>query len=52
VLILGEAIVLSLYPPPSMVSGWFMLFQSHPLIELLDFGGWKCQCTSCLLSSF
>jgi hypothetical protein len=38
-LILSEVIVLALYPPPATISGWFTLFQSDPLIGLLDFWG-------------
>jgi hypothetical protein len=39
VLILCEVIILAFFPPPSTVSGWFLLFQSHRLIALLDFWG-------------
>ena len=39
VLTLSEVVGLTLYPQPSTVSGWFMLFQSNRLIGLLDFWG-------------
>jgi hypothetical protein len=38
-LTLGEVVAHSLYPQPSTVSGWFTLFQSNPLMGLLDFWG-------------
>lgn len=37
VLIVGEIIFFMIYPQPDSISGWFMLFQSDPLIGLLDF---------------
>ena len=39
VLTVSEVIGLILYPQPSTVSGWFMLFQSNKIIGLLDFWG-------------
>jgi hypothetical protein len=38
-LTVAEVIVLTIYPPPSTVSGWFELFQDLPIIGLLDFWG-------------
>ncbi|NSW52508.1 MAG: DUF4386 family protein [Anaerolineae bacterium] len=38
-LILGEVVVLAIYPPPVTISDWFMLFQSNNVIGLLDFWG-------------
>lgn len=35
----GEVIALALYPPPSTIEGWFMLFQRNRLVGLLDFWG-------------
>ncbi len=32
-----QIIVFIVSPPPSTVTGWFTLFQNHPLIGLLDF---------------
>jgi hypothetical protein len=39
VLTLSEVVGLTLYPQPSTVSGWFMLFQSNRIVGLLDFWG-------------
>ena len=39
VLTLGEVIVLTFYPQPGTVNGWFSLFQSNRIIGLLDFWG-------------
>ncbi len=39
ILTLGEVVAHTLYPQPSTVSGWFMLFQSDRIIGLLDFWG-------------
>jgi hypothetical protein len=39
VLILGEVLVLAIYPPPNTMSGWFMLFKSNSIIGFLDFWG-------------
>jgi hypothetical protein len=39
VFILSEVIGLALYPPPSTVQGWFLLFQSNRFIGLLNFWG-------------
>jgi hypothetical protein len=39
VLTAGEVVGHTLYPQPSTVSGWFMLFQSNWIIGLLDFWG-------------
>ena len=38
-LILGEVIVLAIYPPPNTIGDWFMLFQSNSVIGFLDFWG-------------
>lgn len=38
-LILGEVVVLAIYPPPNTISDWFMLFQSNSVIGFLDFWG-------------
>lgn len=38
-LTLGEIMGLIIFPQPSTVSGWFMLFQSNRIIGLLDFWG-------------
>jgi hypothetical protein len=38
-LILGEVVVLAIYPPPNTIGGWFMLFQSNSVIGFLDFWG-------------
>lgn len=38
-LTLSEVILLALYPQPGAVSGWFRLFQDHPIIGLLDAWG-------------
>jgi hypothetical protein len=39
VLIVGEVVVLAIYPPPNTINGWFMLFQSNSIIGFLDFWG-------------
>jgi hypothetical protein len=39
ILVVSEVIVLALYPLPATVADWFTLFQSTPLIGLLDFWG-------------
>jgi len=39
VLILGDVVVLALHPPPATIHDWFMLFQSHSIIGLLDLWG-------------
>jgi hypothetical protein len=39
VLTLAEVIGFAFYPQPSMVSDWFVLFQSNRIIGLLDFWG-------------
>ena len=38
-LTLSEVIFLAIFPQPVTISGWFELFQSQPLIGLLDFWG-------------
>lgn len=38
-LILGDVIVLAIYPQPSTISDWFMLFQSNKIVGLLDLWG-------------
>lgn len=38
-LTLSEIIGLAIYPQPNTITGWFTLFQSQPLIGLLDFWG-------------
>jgi hypothetical protein len=38
-LMLGEVVALALYPPPETVNGWFALFQTTPVVALLDFWG-------------
>jgi hypothetical protein len=38
-LTLGEVIAHTLYPQPSTVSGWFMLFESNKIIGLVGFWG-------------
>jgi hypothetical protein len=38
-LTLGEIIFFIFYPPPDTISGWFELFQSNPLVAILDFWG-------------
>jgi len=38
-LILGEVVVLAIYPPPNTISGWFMLFQRDSILGFLDFWG-------------
>jgi len=35
-LILGEVVVLAIYPQPSTISDWFVLFQNNPIVGLLD----------------
>jgi hypothetical protein len=35
-LILGEIVVLAIYPQPGNISDWFMLFQSNKIVGLLD----------------
>ncbi len=39
VLILGEVVVLAIYPQPNTISDWFMVFQSNSIVGLLDFWG-------------
>jgi hypothetical protein len=39
VLTLGEVIFFVFFPPPESIQDWFSLFQSNPLIALLDFWG-------------
>lgn len=34
-----EVVFFIIYPPPSTVTGWFELFQSSPILGLLDFWG-------------
>jgi hypothetical protein len=38
-LILGEVILLVIFPQPDSIGGWFALFQSNRIIGLLDFWG-------------
>jgi hypothetical protein len=38
-LTVGEVIGLAFFPQPATVSDWFMLFQSNPIVGLLDFWG-------------
>jgi len=37
--ILGEVVVLAIYPPPAKTHDWFMLFQSNSIVGLLDLWG-------------
>ena len=39
VLTLAEVVGFIFYPQPETISGWFMLFQSNPVIGLMDFWG-------------
>ncbi len=39
VLILGDVVVLAIYPQPRKISDWFMLFQSNSNVGLLDLWG-------------
>lgn len=39
VLILGEVVVLAIYPPPDSIHDWFVLLQSDRLVGLLDLWG-------------
>lgn len=36
VLVLGEVVVLAIYPQPGTIRDWFMLFQSNRIIGLMD----------------
>ena len=38
-LTLGEVILLTIFPQPASIQEWFQLFQTRPLIGLLDFWG-------------
>ncbi len=38
-LTVAEIIVFAIFPQPSTISGWFILFQANPIIGLLDFWG-------------
>ncbi len=39
VLILGDVVVLAIYPQPNTISDWFALFQSNSIVGLLDLWG-------------
>ncbi|NIQ78462.1 MAG: DUF4386 family protein [Anaerolineae bacterium] len=38
-LTVAEIMAFALFPQPSTISGWFILFQANPIIGLLDFWG-------------
>jgi hypothetical protein len=38
-LTLGEVLALAVFPPPETIGGWFALFQTNPVVGLLDFWG-------------
>jgi hypothetical protein len=38
-LVLGDVIVLAIYPPPGTIRDWFMLFQGNKIVGLLDLWG-------------
>jgi hypothetical protein len=39
VLTLGEVVALAAFPQPGTISGWFDLFQTNPIVGILDFWG-------------
>ncbi|MBN1890787.1 MAG: DUF4386 family protein [Thermoflexales bacterium] len=38
-LVLGDVVVLAIYPQPNTISDWFMLFPSNSIVGLVDFWG-------------
>lgn len=39
VLIVGDVVILAIYPQPKAISDWFILFQSNSIVGLLDLWG-------------
>jgi hypothetical protein len=38
-LTVGDVVVLAVFPPPGTIRGWFDLFQTNPIVGILDFWG-------------